>query len=159
RPRVFFIVAACRASFRRKSYATVIVYRRFQLSLNFGKRLRSVTARSGEWDAALTHLETNTRLSRPPLIEMRGIIYHQSPPGGVGRRHLGDDVDQLAVVRGGSLVVGMRPVGAPDTAVGKLGDELACKGHGVGVKRAGAADPVAAADLHPELAVPHQLQQ
>ena len=54
---------------------------------------------------------------------------------------------------------GMRPIGAPHDAIGKLANQLARERHSIGIGRAGARDAVAAAHLHPELVAVHEPQE
>ena len=51
-------------------------------------------------------------------------------------RDLGEDIDQNAVIGNWSLMVGVRPVGAPDAAIAKFRHQFSGERHGIGVRRA-----------------------
>src|SRR5207253_3592837 len=61
-------------------------------------------------------------LSREPIEALRVVDQHRLPLL-LRRRNLGEKIDEIAVV-GHFLEIGMRPVGAPDRAVAKIGDQL-----------------------------------
>src|ERR1700733_15813484 len=62
------------------------------------------------------------------------------------RRDLGDQVDQVAVI-GHGVVVRVRPVGAPDHALGRMRGEIARESYRIGIGIFLLADAIRAGEL------------
>src|ERR1043165_4563540 len=91
-------------------------------------------------------------------IEARRVVDQERLALLLRGRDLGEVVDHHAVVRN-LLQVRMRPVGAPDGLRRKLLDQLSREGNRVLPGRRLPGDPLAAAHLHPDVAVLHQPHQ
>src|ERR1700722_15347127 len=89
----------------------------------------------------------------------RIIDQHELARAGVGR-DLGDEIGELAVVGHlARLVVRMRPVGAPDDALRRVGGERARERQGLFVRMRVLGDAVAAGEFDPDIAAVEQAQQ
>src|ERR1700722_17972961 len=89
----------------------------------------------------------------------RIIDQHELAGARVGR-DLGDEIGELAVVGHlARLVVRMRPVGAPDDALGRVSGERARERQGFFVRMRVLGDAVAAGQFDPEIAAVEQTQQ
>src|SRR5215831_14493473 len=78
---------------------------------------------------------------------------------GFGRGNFHKDIDQNAVIWNRSLMVGVRPVGAPNAAITKFSYQLSRERHRIGIRWTFARDTVRAADLHPDVLVIEQREQ
>src|SRR3984885_7362837 len=85
------------------------------------------------------------------------IIDQHALPGPRVGRYLGNEIGELAVVGHlARLVVGVRPVGAPDDALGRMGGERARKRQGFLVRMRVFGDAVAAGQFDPDIAAVEQ---
>src|SRR3954469_13534478 len=91
-------------------------------------------------------------------IEAPRIVDQQPLALGLARRHVGDEVHEIAVV-GHFGEIGMRPVAAPEHAGAELGDEFARERGGVRPGRALARDALRAAHLDPEVLGPQEIEE
>src|SRR5947207_3320113 len=75
--------------------------------------------------------------------------------------HAREGIQELRVVRHarGFEVTSMRPVAAPEQAIGRYFGEAASEWNHVLVGKAAAADAVGAGELHPEIRAPRELEQ
>src|SRR6185295_14189841 len=90
---------------------------------------------------------------RRETIEALRIVDQHCLARGFAGRDLAETIDQNPVIGRRSLMIGVRPVGAPDAAVAELGHQPARKRHGIRVGRSLPGDAVGAADLHPDIVV------
>ena len=91
--------------------------------------------------------------------QLRRIVDQHAPARRLARRDLGDRVDQLAVVGHVLVDVGMRPVGAPDDALGRVVGDVARERDRVAERRRLLRHPVGAAELDPDAAAVEQAAQ
>src|SRR5882724_12477538 len=96
-------------------------------------------------------------LSLEPIEALR-VVDEERPTLGLARRHVGDEVDEIAVVRD-LLQVRVRPVGAPHRAVAGFLDQLAGKRRGIFPRRALPRDALGAAHLDPHVLVLQQREE
>src|SRR5260221_971493 len=96
-------------------------------------------------------------LSRKPIEALR-VVDEKGTALGFGRRHVGDEVDEIAVVRH-FLEVRMRPVGAPDGTLAGFLHELARERCGILPWCALARDALGAAHLDPRVLVLEECEE
>src|SRR3954469_20322864 len=102
---------------------------------------------------------TSATLSlRRKAIQALRIVDQQALALGLARRHVGDEIHEIAVVWHFGEIR-MRPVAAPESAIAELGDEFPCEGRCVWPGRALARNALGAAHLHPEVLRPHQIEE
>src|SRR5262245_5674218 len=78
---------------------------------------------------------------------------------GFGRGNLREDIDQNAVIWNRSLMVGVRPVGAPNAAITEFSHQLPRERHLIVISWTFSRDTARAADLHPDVLVIEQREQ
>src|SRR4249920_1006301 len=96
---------------------------------------------------------------RSETIEALRIVGQHRLACGLAGRDLAENIDQNPVIGRRSLMIGMRPVGAPDAAVAEFGHQSARKWRGIGVGRSLPGHAVGAADFHPDIIVIEQREQ
>jgi hypothetical protein len=122
---------------------------------------RWATSKQGSSERIMLLLRLPRPLQPTPArpIEPRRIVDKQRLHQFSARGYKRQKVDQRAVVGHVLLDVGMRPVGAPQHAVGETLDQGPGEGDGIVEGRSGARDALRPADLHPEALVLHQVEQ
>jgi hypothetical protein len=116
-----------------------------------------------QWLAFLPWQLTGARSNWPPChfepIEEMRIIDQESLTLRQRWRDLRETVDQHAIVRNGTTVIGMRPIGTPNDTVSELLHQLARKGHRVGIRRSLSCNAVNSAHFRPDVFILHEREQ